>query len=148
MISGLGERTMADVDHDVYRKNWHRDWLTSICEIANGDEQKIKWLDPENTNPHWSFVEYCCKYFDDLRISNIGYIGAVSEGLIDQTEADAVQDFHRVFDHYSEPTDFYDSEILLADPEWLAVTEAAKRACLALRQLISDPEEVRILLEF
>jgi hypothetical protein len=39
-------------------------WFASVAEIADIDLQHRKWLDPTNTNPHWSYIEFVCSYPD------------------------------------------------------------------------------------
>jgi len=105
------------------------------------------WLDSKNTNPHFSFIEYFCCYFDDLNLSDGGYDWALSEGMLSADEVTAVAEFHQTADAYDSPTDDYDQQAILADPKWTEVVAAAKRAQDALSQLIDDAHERRFLLE-
>ena len=134
-------------DDEELRRNWRTRWLSSIQEFADDETQKRLWLDRENTNPHFSFVEYICCYFDDLGLSDGNYDWALNEGLLSADEVAAVADFHRAADAYDSPTDDYDHEAILADPEWALVVAAAKRAQDSLAQLIDDSHERRVLLE-
>ncbi len=129
------------------RRNWRRDWLCCIQEFADDEAQRRLWLDRENTNLHFSFVEYFCCYFDDLRLSDDGYDWAISEGLLSADEVAAVAEFHAAADAYDSPTDDYDHEAILADAKWAKVVEAAKRAQAALSHLIEDSQERRLLME-
>jgi hypothetical protein len=128
------------------RRNWRRGWLSRIQEFADEETQRRSWLDPTNTNPHFSFIEYNCTYFDDLRLSE-GYQWALEEGLVSADEIAAVAAFHAVLDAYESPTDDYDHEAILADPKWAAIVVAAKRAQDALLNIINDPQERRWLEE-
>jgi|GEM_PF-5637445 hypothetical protein len=47
---------------------WIERWLGCINELTSLDFQKISWFNRTHTNPHWSFVEFMCSYFDDLAI--------------------------------------------------------------------------------
>ena len=134
-------------DDEELRRNWRTRWLSSIQEFADDETQKRLWLDRENTNPHFSFVEYICCYFDDLGLSDGNYDWALNEGLLSADEVAAVAHFHRAADAYDSPTDDYDHEAILADPEWALVVAAAKRAEDPLAQLIDDSYERRVLLD-
>jgi hypothetical protein len=119
--------------------------LSCIREFADEEEQRKLWLDPANTNPHWSFVEYRCCYFDDLDLSHGGYAGAANEGLVTHDEVAAVANFHQMADDYDSPTDMYDHVAILADPNWAEVVNAARFAQAALLDVITDPHERRLL---
>jgi hypothetical protein len=89
----MGPRTPDLTDYVELRKHWRPAWLSSIQEFADLDTQRAKWLDPENTNPHWSFREFMCCYFDDIGLdeSELGYSGWIEHGLITAAEAAAVE---------------------------------------------------------
>ena len=134
-------------DHEERRRNWRRNWLQSIQEFADEQSQHRLCLDPTNTNPHFSFVECFCGYFDDLGLSEGGYEWAVNENLVTQGEVAAVTQFHQIADSYESPTDDYDHEAILADTKWAEVVKAAKCAQAALFALIENPYERRLLME-
>ena len=134
-------------DNQELRRNWRTKWLGSIQEFADDESQRRLWLDPTNTNPHFSYAEYSCCYFDDLNLSDGGYEWALTEGLVSEEEVAAVADFHKIADAYESPTDDYDHEAILADPNWAETVAAAKRAQAALLSLIGDPHERRLLME-
>lgn len=129
------------------RRKWRTNWLSSIQEFGDDEAQRRLWLDLAKTNPHFSFVEYFCCYFDNLGLSDGGYDWAVNENLVSREEAAAVERFHQLADSYDSPTDDYDHEAILADPKWAEVVEAAKRAQAALLGIIDDPQERHLLLE-
>ena len=136
-------------DHAELRKNWREQWLSSIQEFADIETQRAKWLDPDNTNPHWSFVEIMCSYFNDLSLDkgDLGYAGWIARSIITAAEAGAVADFHAIADSYDSPRgDDYDNAAVLNDPKWLRVVEAAKAAQSRLAELITDANERQILL--
>ena len=134
-------------DNFELRRNWRTNWLSSIQEFADEETQRRSWLDETNTNPHHSFVEYLCSYFDDLGLSDGGYEWAVNEGLLSEREVAAVGSFHKVADAYKSSTGDYDHQAILDDPNWRAVVAAAKRAQVELLNLIDDPLERRLLME-
>lgn len=127
------------------RPAWRRGWLQSLQEIADLDIQKRAWLNPDNANPHYSYVEYVASYFDDLGLASCdGYSDAISEGLLSPAEASAVADFHARFDAYV-GGGRWDPEGILADPKWLEVVDAARSAQARLLALIDDdPEKVAL----
>lgn len=132
------------------RRNWRSQWLASIQQFADIETQRKKWLDPTNTNPHWSFIEYMCCYFDDIGLNDggLGYEGWVLEGLATRDEVEAVQRFHALADAYNAPNgDDYDDKSVLEDPQWADVVGAAREAQQRLAQLITDPAELKLLLE-
>lgn len=129
------------------RRNWRINWLGSIQEFADKETQRRLWLDPTNANPHFSFVEYMCCYFDGLCLSDGGYPWALNEGVVTADEVAAVAEFHDMVKAYNSPTDDYDHRVILADPKWAEVVAAAKRAQTSLLRLIEDSGERRVLME-
>jgi hypothetical protein len=130
-----------------WRRNWRTNWLSSIQEFADEETQRRLWLDTANTNPHFSFVEYLCCYFDDLRLSDSGYQWAIKQRFVSEQEAVAVAAFHKIADAYNSPTDDYDHQAILADPKWKDVVAAAKQAQAELLRLLRDTHERRLLME-
>ena len=134
-------------DNPEFRRNWRTNWLSSIRDFADDETQRRLWLDATNTNPHFSFVEYFCCYFDDLGLSDGGYEWTVKQGLLSEKEVAAVAGFHKTADAYDSPTDDYDHRAILADPKWAEVVAAAKRAQAELLGLVDDPHERQLLME-
>lgn len=127
------------------RSAWRQNWLGSLQELADFNLQKRAWLNPNNTNPHYSYVEYVACYFDDLRLaSRDSYSGVVDEGLLTPAEASAAAEFHARFDAYVDLR-HSDPEVILADPKWLEVVEAARAAQARLLVLLDDDAEKAIL---
>ena len=87
-------------------------WLSSIQEFADDATQRSKWLDPRNENPHFSFVEYMCCYFDNLNLAQSGYDRASAQGYVSVEEIDAVHQFHMAAEAYASPTDDYDEQTI------------------------------------
>ena len=140
--------------NEELRRNWRRNWLGSIQEFADLDTQQRLWLDPNASNPHYSFVEYMVCYFhglavfDNPAVSGDSYAGAREHGLVTAEEAAAVEPFHATLDAYEAPRkDDYDHQAILADPKWGEVVASAKLAQSALLLLIHDPKERRALME-
>ena len=127
------------------RSAWRQNWLGSLQELADFDIQKRAWLNPTNANPHYSYVEYVASYFDDLQLAaRDGYASAVEEGLLTPAEASAVADFHARFDAYVD-LGHSDPKVILADPQWLGVVEAARSAQAGLLVLLEDGAEKALL---
>lgn len=127
-------------------KNWRLNWLESLHEFSDYSLQLYSWrggLEPNN--PHWSFVEFMCCYFDDCSLSG-GYAWAVEDGFVSIEEETAVAEFHQAADQYKPPkNDSYDHGAILQDMEWQVVVELAVAACNRLSSLITDPTEAAIL---
>jgi hypothetical protein len=134
------------VDDDL-RAGWRQRWLGCIRELADLREQRATWLNPENGNPHYSFVECCCSYFDDLALGDPdSYFKRMSEGLVGAEETAAVAQLHEMLSAYSPPgNDDCDHSAILDDPGWQAVTAEASRTIDRLIGLLSEPEELRAL---
>lgn len=139
--------THMNQDNEL-RMNWRRNWLGSIQEFADIDEQRAKWLDYSNLNPHYSFVEYMCSYFNDLGLSDHdnSYAWAIESKLVSQAEAAAVAEFHQLADMYECPNRDSTEHEILADPEWLKVVSAAQNARRQLLDLLNTPRERDILM--
>lgn len=136
------------IDNDA-RTGWRLSWLACIREFANLPEQRATWLNLENDNPHYSFVECFCSYFDDLSLKDAdSYFKRMDDGWVDSEEVEAVAQLHEMLSAYTAPgEDDYDHAAVLNDPGWWAVTEEAARAVNGLTRLLSEPEELRALLQ-
>jgi hypothetical protein len=114
---------------------WRMLWLGSIDEIANIHLQRAAWLNMENTNPHWSYIEIRESYCEQIGLYD-GYSYAISKRIVSPEEANAVREFDELLQKYKPPrNDAYDYRAILDDPNWHAVTEAAVRAVDALLKL-------------
>ncbi len=128
------------------KKLWRDRWLSCINELTSFELQRKSWVDKSNTNPHWSFVEFMCCYFDDLGIDN-NYEFQLKKGWIIKKEFDSIAVWHQLLDKYDSPKkDDYDVEAILTDKKWLMIIEEGEKAKNELSGNISD-EEKRILLE-
>lgn len=103
-------------------------WLASIEEVANLELQRVSWLNPTNTNPHWSYIEVVECYFEQFDLRN-GYGYAVENGIVSSSEAAVADTFHALFSAYEPPQGgSYNDAAILADPKWHAVSAAANMA--------------------
>ncbi len=118
-------------------------WLSSIQAFSDSETQKTRWLDPAERNPHFSFVECMCSYFDDAYLGEAdAYRKRLVAGKLSENEVAAVAEFHAVADRYKSPSDDdWDTQAILKDPEWKAVVEAAQRAQERLLSLLTDSTE-------
>lgn len=122
-------------------------WLQAIACLADLDLQKTTWLDPENKNPHWQFVEFVHSYYDCLSVAEDDpYDQPVVLGLFTASEVAVVAELHAALETYEPPGgDRYDLAAILADPSWQEVAAAATRARERLKALLTDPMELGAL---
>jgi hypothetical protein len=130
-----------------FRQRWRLNWLGCLNEFADIDLQRRMWLHPDNRNPHWSYVEIMCSYFDDVMYQRT-YAEVVAEGLVSAEEATTVASLHDLLDRHEAPGgDDWNSAKVLADPAWQAITAEAKATNSRLGKLLTDPAERQALLE-
>ena len=105
------------------KKLWRERWLGCINELTSLDLQKKSWLDMTQTNPHWSFVEFMCSYFDDLGIDD-NYEYSIEKGWLTNNEFEIIKDWHEALDNYDSPkNDNHNPVSILNDPKWLAILQ-------------------------
>jgi hypothetical protein len=131
------------------RRLWREGWLGCIEEFGDYEMQRATWLNRAHRNPHYSFVEYMCCYFDDHLSHGPAYSYApkITAGLVSAEEVEAVAEFHALAEAYKPPTDDYDHDAILADPKWRDVVAAARTARDRLLPLLSDEGEIQALTE-
>jgi hypothetical protein len=124
-------------------------WLSSIQAFSDDETQQSRWLDPQERNPHYSFVECMCSYFDDTFMGDEDALQRrVGRGHLTEEEAVAVEQFHALADAYESPGgDDYDDDAILADPKWHAVVDAAEQAKQRLLPLLKEPAEREALMQ-
>ncbi|MEO6799223.1 MAG: hypothetical protein ABI178_04745 [Rhodanobacter sp.] len=84
-------------------KDCRLNWLGSLQEFSDYSLQLHAWrggLEPKN--PHWSFREFMCSYFDDLSLS-MGYDWPLNDGFVSNEERAAVVEFHQAANKYKCP---------------------------------------------
>ncbi|AHW62337.1 hypothetical protein SAMN05444285_16211 [Draconibacterium orientale] len=124
----------------MQKELWRNRWLSCINELTSLELQRKSWLDKSNTNPHWSFVEFMCSYFDDLVIDN-NYKDLLNEGWISKREFEIIQSWHGLLDKYDSPNnEDHDVEAILADKKWQRIVEEGKKAKSELSRLLSKDE--------
>ena len=126
------------------REIWREKWLSSINELTSLELQKKSWLNVTNTNPHWSFVEFMCCYFEDLDIENINNY-PYSQGWITKQEYEIIKEWHEALAKYNSPlnNDYY-NEAILNDPKWLTIIKAGIEAKNKLVEIVSTSEKHKL----
>lgn len=119
---------------------WRERWLGCINELTSLDLQKKSWLDNTHTNPHWSFVEFMCSYFDDLAIDD-NYKYPLDNGLVTRQEYEIIKEWHEALDKYDSPKNVdYDNEAILNDPKWIEILQTGINAKNKLVGLLNANE--------
>jgi hypothetical protein len=128
------------------RKAWRGNWLSCLREFADAESQRRTWLDPNNRNLHYSYVEFMCSYFDDI-LRGDGYHWAIAEGLVTAEESSIVAPLHRLLEQHEAPgKNDYDNEAILNDPAWADITDTAKQVASQLAPVLTDQSERDVLL--
>lgn len=132
-------------DGTDFRRTWRQNWLNCLREFADEDLQRRMWLDPGSRNPHWSYIEFMCSYFDDTLHSR-NYDWAIGEGLVTDQEVATVASLHYLLEHHEAPGgDDFDNERILKDQSWAEIVHAAKSSIGELASILKDPAERAIL---
>lgn len=122
------------------RNLWRERWLGCINELTSLDLQKKSWLDRTHKNPHWSFVEFMCSYFDDLAI-NENYKYQLDKNWVTKKEYEIIEDWQIALDKYNSPKkDDYDNEAILNDPKWLEILQIGVATRNNLAKILNDTE--------
>lgn len=127
---------MTNKDEDIWRERW----LSCINELTCLNLQKKSWLDRTHTNPHWSFDEFMCSYFDDLAIDD-NYNNQLDCGWVSKQEFEIIKRWHEELDNYNSPkNDRYEHETILNDGKWLEIIEIGVNARNNLTKTLSERE--------
>ncbi|TXF79220.1 hypothetical protein [Chryseobacterium sp.] len=119
---------------------WRASWLGCINQLTSLELQKKSWNDRTHSNPHWSFVEFICCYFDDLVIHE-NYKYQLDNDWVTQKEYDLIEDWHTALAKYNPPkNDHFDNEAILNDPKWLEIIEIGVAAQNNLASILNDTE--------
>jgi hypothetical protein len=133
-------------ENRMQKEQWRTKWLNCINELTSIELQEKSWTEKSKTNPHWSFVEFMCCYFDDLGIDN-NYEYQLQQNWVTKRELESIQKWHELLDKYNSPkNDDYDIEAILTDKNWLMIIEEGEKAKYELSKIISE-EENQILFE-
>ncbi|HEY9113895.1 MAG TPA: hypothetical protein VIN10_04300, partial [Bacteroidales bacterium] len=133
-----------DMNNDI--KRWRESWLDCINQLTSFDLQKESWLDMNHSNPHWSFVEFICSYFDDLGLEG-DYEKLLEDGWIKREEFEIIEEWHKNLAKYDSPkNDDYNHEAILNDSKWLEILKIGEKAKSRLALILGDREK-KILTE-
>jgi|688.fasta_scaffold1420760_2 hypothetical protein len=128
------------------KNNWRPRWLSSINELTSLELQKKSWLEPKVRNSHWSFIEFMCKYFDDLAVDD-NYRDPLQRGLLTNQEFEIIQEWHEELCNYDSPeNDDNDHDAILNDPSWLKILKLVLIAKSVLTKTLNELEK-EILIE-
>jgi hypothetical protein len=117
-------------------------WFASVAEIADIDLQRRKWLDPTNTNPHWSYIEFVCSYPDSDQLTD-----ARARGWLAARQFNILCDLcNTILSHSATRGDDQDNAAILDDPAWLEVVSCAQRAREELLSTVTKEAERDALL--
>jgi len=120
---------------------WRNRWLDCINELTSLDLQNKSWLDKTHKNPHWSFVEFMCSYFDDLGIDD-SYKYPLDKGWVTDKEFEIIRDWHEKLDKYNSPkNDDYDHVRILNDPKWLDILQSGLIIKRKLALILNEAEK-------
>lgn len=130
----------------MQRELWRNRWLSCLNELTSLKLQRESWLDKTNTNPHWSFVEFICSYFDDLEIDN-NYEYQLKKGWVSKKEFETIKQWHELLDKYNSPkNDDYNHISIIEDKTWKLIVQEGQKAIRELYKNLSK-KEVQILIE-
>ncbi|MBI3196452.1 MAG: hypothetical protein HYZ40_02860 [Rhodospirillales bacterium] len=117
------------------------EWFASVQELSDLGLQRRTWLDKSNTNPHWSYVEFCCCYPRGDQLDS-----AFIEGWLSPSEFEILNRLGRAIDQYSAPdAGDYNHAAILEDPAWRRVVASAEIARRQLLTLVTNADEQRAL---
>jgi len=136
--------TASEQPDEQQKLDWRLRWLTAIQAFADVHTQQTRWLDPSEENPHFSFIECMCVYFDDVLWGEDDPYGRrVEAGILTDIEAAAVVEFHALADQYKSPTgDDWDVHAILNDPAWQQVVVTAQHAQCRLLAVLTNVAEI------
>jgi len=107
---------------------WRKNWLISINELTDYHLQKISWLNENTQNPHWTFVEFMCSYFNDLSLEN-GYEEYLKISWLTEMEYLTIKDWHNKLNKYESPNENdWAVEQILNDEKWIEIVNLGKNA--------------------
>uniref|UniRef100_UPI00404ADE48 hypothetical protein n=1 Tax=Flavobacterium sp. TaxID=239 RepID=UPI00404ADE48 len=118
---------------------WRERWLVSINELTSIDLQKKFWLMKDNENPHWTFVEFICCYFDDLSLDD-DYFDVLKCNWVSVEEFEILKKWHFELKSYNSPNDDdYNHELILTDKKWVELVEFGKKVNEELLKFLISP---------
>ncbi|MDR3440950.1 hypothetical protein [Telmatospirillum sp.] len=120
-------------DASNLRVAWRRYWLQQIHDFSDANLQRREWLNPKQTNPHWSYIEFMCSYFSGFCLSEGGYAKAVTDNLVTEEEAVIVARLHKLLEKHDAPNgNHYDNNAVFDDPASERVNDFRTGSALSL----------------
>jgi hypothetical protein len=122
------------MDKQEIAKIWRKRLQGALEDLSSLKFQKKAWVDRTDPNLWWEWREVVCGYFDDLllveRGDREGINYHVNQKRLTSQEADILRHFNETFSTYADKTDQPNDnsgyEKILADPEWIKITQMAK----------------------
>jgi hypothetical protein len=122
------------------KEEWRQSWLRSINELTSLSLQRTSWIG-NKTNPHWSFIEFTCCYFDNVLVHDYSHF--IKESWITTKEFEIIENWHNKLTKYNSPNnDDYNHEAILSDLQWIEIVKTGALAKEELFQIIDDKEQL------
>ena len=122
------------------KETWRRNWLFMIKDLTDLEYQKQTWLDPNNTNPYYSFVEFMCSYFDDLEVGD-EYEKVLAFDFVSIPEYESIAKWHKLLSVYSTPNnEDNDTKAILQDKKWIEIIALGKESIENLKPKLNSIE--------
>lgn len=126
------------------RTRVRKDIFSSVSELADIALQRRTWLDAANTNPHWTYIEFCCSYPD---LEQLAFNR--DHNIISAEEFEALTPLcDAIVSHDPPDNRLRDHVAILDDPAWHQVIALAERVRQRLIVLVSNPDERQCLLDW
>ncbi|WP_417556933.1 hypothetical protein [Mesoflavibacter zeaxanthinifaciens] len=126
-------------------ETWRKNWILIIKDLTNLEYQKQTWLNQDNKNIYYSFVEFMCSYFDDLDLDD-GYEKFIKWGFVTQKEYDSISKWHNLLSEYKPPNNNdYSHSAILNDKKWIDIVELGKISLLGLKPNLNNFERALLI---
>lgn len=136
----LLENEDSEITAEEQKEHWRQLWLESIYELTSIDLQRDRWLDKNNNNPHYTFIEFNACYFDDL-LSDMEYQHYIEVGWVSSNEYEIIKEWHKELDDYQPPeNDHYNHSAILQDLKWINIVEKGRQARIQLIEIVTEKE--------
>jgi hypothetical protein len=120
---------------------WRENWLISINELTDYNLQQKSWLNKKTKNPHWSFIEFMCSYFDDLFLQD-GYEQYLKINWVTDLEYSVIKDWHNKLDKYKSPSENdWADDLILNDTNWIGIVKLGEITKQNLLHILSRNEK-------
>jgi hypothetical protein len=125
---------------EMNKEKWRRNWVLILKDLTDLEYQKRTWLNPNNKNPYYSFIEFMCVYFDDLNL-NEGYGKLIESNIVTNQEYKSIEKWHNLLDKYNSPNNHdWNNQAILNDTKWLMIIELGKESIENLKPKLNSIE--------